>query len=129
MPALCRYINAMESKDRTWETVCHLAALLKLVPFLWLFNVIGPFIIWIIRKNQSPSVDQHGRAAINFQASMTLYFMVLFGLSKLPFMGIPAGICIRMWAYINLFFILRAAYEAAQGRPYKYPLSIRFLPQ
>ena len=28
----------------------HLAALLKLVPFLWLFNVIGPFIIWIIRK-------------------------------------------------------------------------------
>ena len=119
----------MESKDRIWQIFCHLAALLGILEALRLFNIIGPFIIWIIRKNQSPSVDQHGRSAINFQASMTLYFMVLFGLSELPFMAIPSGICMHAWAYINLFFILRAAYEAAQSRLYKYPLSIRFLPQ
>ncbi len=123
--------NVVEQKDRTWETICHLAALLRLVPFLRLFNVIGPFIIWIIRKNQSHGVDQHGRAAINFQLSMTLYFFLLLVVQKLPlpYLDIPAGICLRAWEYINLFFILRATYEAAQGRLYKYPFSIRILPQ
>ncbi len=67
---------------------------------------------------------------------MTLYFAVLFLLSilvgKIPsldFLVIPLSLSMRAWAYLNIFFILRAAYESAQGKLYSYPFSIRFISQ
>ena len=54
----------------------------------------------------------------------------LFGsLEVLSALAVPVGLLLRVWAYLNIFFILRGAYESAQGKLYAYPLSIRFLPQ
>ena len=66
---------------------------------------------------------------LNFQLAMTLYFVVLFLLGKVDALATPVALLLRLWAYLNVFFILRGAYESAQGRLYAYPLSIRFLPQ
>ncbi len=118
-------------QDRTWEVLCHLSALALVVPFLHLFNVIGPLIVWLIRKEASQSVNRHGRAALNFQISMTVYFAVLFILTQINF-G-PATtlghIGLRAWTYLNLILILRATYQATKSELAVYPLSIRFLPQ
>ena len=119
----------MAEQDRAWETGCHLAPLALLVK-IPVANVFGPLIVWLIRKNSSASTDQHGRAVLNFQLAMTLYFVVLL----LPGLVVDAlatlvALLLRLWAYLNIFFILRGAYESAQGRLYAYPLSIRFLPQ
>lgn len=123
------YICVVEKPDRTWETACHLSALLLTVPFLMLANVIAPFIIWIIRKNHSPGTDRHGRAVLNFQLAMTVYFAVIFFLGKISVLAGPAGVCLRIWAYLNIILILQAAYKAAQGELMKYPFSIRFFPE
>jgi hypothetical protein len=99
-------------------------------------NIVAPLVIWFVRKNGSPSTDRHGRAVLNFQISITLYFAGLFLLniivqkiSSLGMLETPVGICMRIWAYLNILFILRAAYDSAQGKLYQYPFSIRFLPQ
>lgn len=119
----------MAEQDRAWETGCHLAPLALLVK-IPVANVFGPLIIWLIRKNSSASTDQHGRAVLNFQLAMTLYFVVLLLLGSIvDALAIPVGLLLRLWVYLNIFFILRGAYESAQGRLYAYPLSIRFLPQ
>jgi uncharacterized Tic20 family protein len=116
-------------QDRAWETGCHLAPLALLVN-IPAANVFGPLIVWLIRKNSSASTDQHGRAVLNFQLAMTLYFVVLFLLGLVvDALATPVALLLRLWAYLNIFFILRGAYESAQGRLYAYPLSIRFLPQ
>ena len=125
---LQEYTNAVEQKDRTWETACHLSALI-LITGIPAANVLAPFIIWIIRKNQSPGTDRHGRAVLNFQLAMTLYFLILFLLSEVTVLVVPAGICLRVWAYLNILFILRGSYKAAKGDLFKYPFSIRFLSQ
>ena len=132
---LQEYTNAVEQKDRTWETACHLSALI-LITEIPAANVLAPFIIWIIRKNQSPGTDRHGRAVLNFQLAMTLYFLILFVISVLgrkwgavSILEVPTGICLRIWAYLNIIFILRGGYKAAKGDLFKYPLSIRFLSQ
>ena len=107
--ALCAfrgYINAVEQKDRTWETACHLSALI-LIAKIPAANVLAPLIIWIIRKNHSAGTDRHGRAVLNFQLAMTLYFLILFLLSKITVLAVPVGICLRVWAYLNILFILR----------------------
>ena len=127
--ALRGYISAVEQKDRTWETACHLSALILIAGLIPAANVLAPLIIWIIRKNQSPGTDRHGRAVLNFQLAMTLYFLILFLLSKISVLAVPVGICLRVWAYLNILFILRGGYKAAKGDLFKYPFSIRFFPQ
>ena len=129
----------MQKTDRAWETGCHLSPLVLLVG-IPIANIIAPLIIWFIRKNNSPSTDRHGRTVLNFQIAMTLYFagMLLMNIilakiaTKVPFFELlilPLSICIRARAYLNILFILRAAYDSAQGKLYQYPLSIRFFPQ
>jgi len=129
----------VQKTDRAWETGCHLSPLVLLVG-IPIANIIAPLIIWFIRKNNSPSTDRHGRTVLNFQIAMTLYFagMLLMNIilakiaTKVPFFELlilPLSICIRAWAYLNILFILRAAYDSAQGKLYQYPLSIRFFPQ
>ena len=122
------YTNAVEQNDRTWETACHLSALI-LIAGIPAANVLAPLIIWIIRKNQSPGTDRHGRAVLNFQLAMTLYFLILFLLGKVTPLAVPVGICLRVWAYLNILFILRGGYKAAKGDLFKYPFSIRFFSQ
>ena len=125
----------MKKADRAWETGCHLSPLTLLIG-IPIANVVAPFVIWFIRKNNSPATDQHGRAVLNFQLTMTLCFAILLLLSILigkvsilGFLSIPIALGMRAWAYLNIFFILRAAYESAQGKLYPYPFSIRFISQ
>ena len=125
----------MEKTDRAWETGCHLSPLALLIG-IPVANIVAPLVIWFVRKNSSPSTDRHGRAVLNFQISITLYFAGLFLLNiitqKISSLGVleaPIGICMRAWAYLNILFILRAAYDSAQGKLYQYPFSIRFFPQ
>jgi hypothetical protein len=40
------------------------------------FAVIVPLIMWQIKKDRSPFIDDHGREAINFQISINLYVLV-----------------------------------------------------
>jgi len=125
----------VEKADRAWETGCHLSPLALLIG-IPMANIVAPLVIWFVRKNSSPSTDRHGRAVLNFQISITLYFAGLFLLNiiaqktaSLGMLETPVGICMRTWAYLNILFILRAAYDSAQGKLYQYPFSIRFLPQ
>src|SRR5512137_1636318 len=73
-----------DSQARTWNMLCHLSALAGyIIPF---GNVLGPLLVWQIKKNEFPSVDEHGKAALNFQltvliavfASVALAFALTF---------------------------------------------------
>jgi uncharacterized Tic20 family protein len=59
-----------ESQARMWNMLCHLSALAGFIgiPF---GNILGPLIVWQIKKNEFPSVDVHGKAALNFQITVT----------------------------------------------------------
>ena len=123
-------VEQTEQQGRTGEVLCHLSPLV-LVIGIPLANVIGPLTVWFISKGDSRSVDRHGRAAINFQISMTVYFVVLFILTQIPLGPVATlgYIGLRAWTYLNLILILRATYQATKGELAVYPLSIHFLPQ
>lgn len=109
-------------EDRTWVILCHLTAISLFigVPF---GNVIGPLIIWLIKKGESTTVDTHGKESLNFQISMTIYTF-LAGLSCFVMIGfvlLPAVLL------ANLIFIIIASIKASNGEFYRYPLTIRFI--
>ena len=126
----------MHKADRTWELLCHVSALLLLVPYVLFGNVVGPLVVWLVKRTGSPAVDQQGRAALNFQLSMTLYFAVIWLASLLlgklpgPFANahlLPV-VLMRVWEIVNLWFIIQAALKVGKGEALQYPRSIRFIP-
>lgn len=111
-----------DSNERTWTIFCHLSGLLLFtsIPFA---NVIGPLVIWLIKKDEMPKVNEHGKAALNFQISMTIY-----ALACIPLFLIVIGFFLLMAVgIVNIIFIIVASVNASNGKLYKYPLSINFI--
>ncbi|HET6453444.1 MAG TPA: DUF4870 domain-containing protein [Armatimonadota bacterium] len=86
-------------------------------------NIIGPLIIWLIKKGQYPFVDDQGKESLNFQISITIYWIVAAILS-FALIGIPLLIAVFVFDVVE---IIMASVKANQGIPYRYPLSIRFV--
>ncbi len=111
------------SEERNWAMIAHLAGLasyLGVVPFA---SVIGPLIVWLLKKDTSAFVDEHGKESLNFQITMSIAFaislmlcFVIIGFFILPFLGI--------WI---LVLVIVAAIKASSGEHFRYPLSIRFV--
>jgi hypothetical protein len=117
---------ANPDKDaRMWNMLCHLSALAGfLVP---LGNIWGPLIVWQIKKNEFPSVDIHGKAALNFQISVTIALFVgvaaAFVLSYfcIGFLLFPV---VGLIGLAGLVFAIIAGIKANNGEDYKYPWSL-----
>src|SRR5699024_12543420 len=63
--------------------------------------ILGPIIIWLLKREESEYIDYHGKEGLNFVISYTAYFAVLsifFILSS--FFSIVPLIC-----WIPMFFI------------------------
>ena len=111
-----------DNTERTWAMCCHLSALAGLlgIPF---GNVIGPLVIWLIKKDEFPAVDREGKKALNFQISVAIYMLAcvplifaLVGFLLLPAVGIFAVI-----------MTIIAAIRTSNGEDFRYPLSITFI--
>jgi uncharacterized Tic20 family protein len=107
--------------DRQMAMLCHLAALAGcVIPF---GNIIGPLIVWLMKKDQSPLVDQAGKKSLNFQITATIAMLIL-----VPFCFILIGIPLMMILGLAvLIFTIIAAVKTNAGEDYKYPFSIKFL--
>ena len=117
-----------ESQARTWNMLCHLSALAGcVIPF---GNILGPLIVWQIKKNEFPSVNVHGKASLNFQITVTIavfvgaaaaimlsFFCVGYLLFPLVFLIGLAG----------LIFAIIAGIKANNGENYKYPWSLELV--
>ncbi|MHC4249918.1 MAG: DUF4870 domain-containing protein [Planctomycetota bacterium] len=113
----------MEEKE-AWKygMFCHLAAFAALlgVPF---GNIIGPLVVWLLKKEDHPFIDEQGRASLNFQISMTIYSAAAV---ILVFVIIGVPILLGLVIY-NFIMVVMASIKASEGKTQRYPLSIRFM--
>jgi len=113
------------SKDaRMWAMFCHLAGLAAFVPVVpVLGGIIGPLIIWQIKKDEYPFVDEQGKEAVNFQISILLYELV----AALLCFACIGGVLLPAVIVFDVVFLVIAAVKANNGQHYRYPLAIRFI--
>ena len=104
--------------------LCHLSALAGFViPF---GHILGPLIIWQLKKNEFPSVDIHGKTALNFQITISIAMLVCLALFFvlhficIGFIFSPVMILIGL---AGLVFSIIAGIKANNGEDYKYPYS------
>jgi len=109
---------------RMWAMFCHLAGLAFLIlPAIG--SVIGPLIVWLIKKDQHPFVDEQGKEALNFQITMLIYGVVA-GLLIFACIG---ALLLPAVAIVDIVLAIIAAIKANDGYHYRYPypLIIRFI--
>ncbi|MBY0145999.1 DUF4870 domain-containing protein [Neobacillus niacini] len=98
-----------------------LAAILYVVSLF--FPLIGPLVIWLLKKDESSFINYHGREYFNFFISYTVYSVIsgilvflLVGIFLLWILGIMA-----------LVFTIIAAVKAYEGNEYRFPLVFRVI--
>ncbi len=112
----------LSQDDRTMGMFCHLASFAGyIIPFFG--SIIGPLIIWQMKKDQSSFIDYHGKESLNFQITMAIAYFVSFIL-----MIVVIGIFLLFGlAIFNLVVVIIAAIKANEGVKYQYPLNFRFI--
>jgi hypothetical protein len=125
---------------------CHLAVLGGFVfPF---GSVLGPLLVWQLRKRELPEIEPHGKASLNFQLTVMvasavlgvlwgigLVTAMLFGglygspFGSFPFMlgGIASGGLFAAMHLASWVLAVIAGIKANNGEEFRYPLSIQFL--
>lgn len=104
-----------------WSVFCHLAGFLGMI--IPLGNILGPLVIWLMRRHEFALVDENGKEAINFQISATIYFFVSIALILLVVGALFVAIVSVFWVVCMII----AAVKTSQGFSYKYPFSIKFI--
>jgi uncharacterized Tic20 family protein len=112
---------AEDPQEKTMAMLCHLLALCGLVvPF---GNILGPLIVWLVKKDTSELVNDQGKESLNFQISMTIYGFVA-GILALIVIGIPIAIALAVFWVV---MVIMASIKANEGERYRYPLTLRLL--
>jgi uncharacterized Tic20 family protein len=112
----------MDKEAYTWGMLCHLTALSLYVgiPF---GNLIGPLIVWLIKKDHYPFVDEQGKESLNFQISMTIYGIIA-GILCLILIGF---LLLLVLLVLEIVLVIIATVRTSKGEAYRYPLTIRFI--
>lgn len=87
-----------------------------------LLSFLVPLIIWLIYRERSQTLDQQGRAALNWAISFWIY-SVASGILMFILIG---WIIWPILVVLDVVFCIIAAVKAGNGQPWKYPLSIPF---
>lgn len=114
--------STTSSDVRTWNVLCHASALLGLF-FHFLGHLVGPLVVWLAKRGDSPEIDAHGKESLNFQISMLIYDAIA-AILCIVLIGIP--ILILLWI-LNTVFVIVASIQASEGKLYRYPMTIRFI--
>ena len=113
--------SSISADERLWGMIAHLSALAGfIIPF---GNIAGPLIVWMIKKDAMPFVDDQGKESLNFQITVTIAAIVaavlivfLIGFLLLPAVGLAA-----------LVFTVIAGIKANEGVAYRYPFTLRLI--
>jgi len=107
---------------RKWAAICHLSALAGLlgngVGFL-----LGPLIVWVVKKQDDPFIDENGKEAVNFQITM---FLALIVSAVLIFVVVGFFLLILVGIVMVVLPVI-AGIKASDGELFRYPLTIRFI--
>ena len=118
--------------EKQWAMLAHLSALIGGLLTAWSGGwgvFIGPLVVWLLKKEAMPFVDDQGKEALNFSISVALVCVGLLFFSLITF-GVGLIIAIPAWIVLCIAWMIStvvAALKASEGVSYRYPLSLRLI--
>jgi uncharacterized Tic20 family protein len=113
---------SLSADERQWAMIAHFAALAAfIVPPIG--GVLGPLVVWLVKREQSAFVAEAGKEAINFNIIVLLGAFVC-AMLVIVFIGILLGVALfGFWLVMTVV----AGIKASEGVHYRYPVSLRIL--
>jgi len=86
-------------------------------------NIIGPLVIWLMKREESEYLDIHGKEVLNFQISMIIWFTIS-GVLALVIVGF---VIMAVLGILSVIWTIMGAIRASAGEYYRYPITVRFI--
>ncbi len=107
--------------ENMWATLAHAGTFVGVVvPF---GNIIVPLAIMLLKKEESAYIAEHAKESLNFQISLSIYFIVAAILMLVLIGVLLAGVLAILW----IIFVIKASQAAHTGQSYRYPMTIRLV--
>ena len=114
-------LDPKTKEERNWAMLCHLISFSGyLIPF---GNIFGPLLLWLLKREEWPQVDDQGKESLNFQITWTIFFFISI---VLCFVAIGL-LLLPVVILVDLILVVIATIKASEGELYRYPLTIRFI--
>ena len=120
--------DAPSAEERQWGLFGHLSSLAGLVTG-GIGNIVGPLVIWLIKKDTMPFAADQAKEALNFNITLLIIGVILFLVTLLTF-GIGVlltGPLAVLLAIAWLVLTIIAALKANEGVAYRYPFTLRLV--
>lgn len=116
------YQQPNDPEKQKWGAGIHLAALIGLLLPLGL--VLGPLLVWMLKKNDNQYFDIEGKKAVNFQLTILVsaFVAVLISLLIKPVLSIAF-----MIGLAGVVFAIMAGFMTYKGKTFNYPFSFKFI--
>jgi hypothetical protein len=126
-------VAATTAEERQWAMFAHLSALVGgILTAGWAGSIgcfIGPLVIWMVKKDTMPFVDDQAKEALNFNITVAIAFFALFLLTLLT-LGIGALLTVPLMVIIGIGWLVLtiiASMKANEGHRYRYPFALRLV--
>ena len=121
MSELDPHPNNSDIEIRRWAAATHIAAVAGyLIPF---GNIIGPLLVWQLKKEDGQFIDDQGKESVNFQITVSIAMLISAALT-LILIGFLLIFIVGLGA---LILVVIAAIKANDGEAYRYPLTLRLI--
>ena len=113
--------GAPSAEERQWAMFAHLSALIGLIiPF---GSIIGPLVIWLIKKDTMPFVNDQGKEALNFNITVAIAAIVGWILCFILIGFLVLAVVFVAWLVLAIIGTIKAN----EGTAYRYPFTLRLV--
>ncbi|WP_280633591.1 DUF4870 domain-containing protein [Lysobacter arenosi] len=125
-------VSGISAEQRQWAMFAHLSAIAGAVLTSGIGGwgtFLGPLIIWLLKKDTMPFVEDQAKEALNYNITVAIVFFALWVLVFIT-LGIGFLIAIPAWVVIGvawLVFTIIAAVKSNEGVAYRYPFTLRLV--
>ncbi|MDE0839592.1 MAG: DUF4870 domain-containing protein [Kiritimatiellae bacterium] len=115
-------VSAVDEKaTNTWAMFLHFSLLAGgLIPGA---GLIVPIILWQLKKNEMPIIDEHGKIVVNWIISLVIYGVVCLILT-LALVGIFGFIALGL---MSVIYAIVGGIKANNGEVWNYPGSLKLI--
>jgi len=110
-----------EKQERMWGMLCHLSAFAGLL--IPLGSILGPLIVWLVKKDEFAFVDDQGKESLNFQITMAIALAVSAVLTLIAI----GFVLMALVGVYEIVMVIIASVRANGGERYRYPVCLRLV--
>ncbi len=114
--------NNLTSNQTRWGMTIHMAALAGLLMPLAL--VLGPLLVWMLKKNEDDFFNVQGKKAINFQLTILLIAFIVFMLAAVIRPLIAPAFMVLL---TGIVFAVIAGVMIKREGDFDYPFSLNLI--